>query len=75
MNLIEVAAIKDTEIVAFTIVLIRFLNQLIFNRSYAMAPEKGNYRHERRNQSGRFRGQVLNTKQSNLKFDKLLLQK
>ena len=40
-----------------------------------MASEKGNFQLERRDQFGRFRGHVLNTKQSNLKFSKFLIQK
>ena len=41
----------------------------------AKTSEKGNFRHERRNQFKRFWGHVLNTIQSNLKFGKFLLQK
>ena len=41
----------------------------------AMISEKGNFRRKQRDQLGRFWGHVLNTKQSNLKFGKFVLQK
>ena len=47
----------------------------LYKHPYAMSSEKGNFRIKRCNQLGRFRGHILNTKQSNLKFGKFLFQK